>query len=84
MADEQVQVGNNLGVAARGGTGGTNINGGNNVGAGLDDDDCDTINAMRARLAAIDAGFYTAAKMNSMTMNDMAYAIRVNDNAGTI
>lgn len=51
---------------------------------GYADPDQLTIDAMRTRLAAIDAGFYTARRLNSMTVNDMKYAIRVADHAGTI
>ena len=37
------------------------------------------ITAMRARLAAIDATTFTAARRNTMTENDMLYAIRMSD-----
>lgn len=50
----------------------------------VDNDNMDSIAAMRTRLAAINAGLYTAAYLNTMTVNDMVYAIRLNDNAGTI
>lgn len=43
-----------------------------------------SINALRARLAAIDAGLYTAAYLNTMTVNDMVYAVRLSDDADTI
>jgi hypothetical protein len=43
-----------------------------------------SIARMRARLAIIDATFYTAAKLNSMTMNDMMYAIRTADKPQSI
>lgn len=79
MADQQ--IGNIHGYAA---VGGTNRNGGSADNSGLDIDNNDTIAAMRTRLAAIDAGFYTAARLNTMTVNDMEYAIRLNDNAATI
>jgi len=39
---------------------------------------------MRTRLAAIDSGFYTTARLNTMTRNDMVYAVRVNDYASTV
>lgn len=87
MADQQ--VGNKEGVAAvsigNGTTNKSNMNG--STGApdvGLDMDNADTISTMKARLAAIDAGFYTAARLNSMTYNDMVYAIRRNDFATSI
>lgn len=35
-----------------------------------------TISSMRTRLAAINAGYYTAARLNNMTENDMMYALR--------
>lgn len=38
-----------------------------------------TIALARARLAVIDAGFYTASKLDAMTFNDMIYAGRVVD-----
>lgn len=41
------------------------------------------ITAMRARLAAINATTFTAARLNTMTENDMLYAIRMfDDKAG--
>lgn len=40
--------------------------------------------ALRTRLAAINGGYYTAAKLNNMTKNDMVYAVRLNDDAGSI
>jgi hypothetical protein len=43
-----------------------------------------SISAMRTRLAAINAGYYTAAQLDSMTTNDMVYALRVNDDATSI
>lgn len=35
-----------------------------------------SINEMRARLIAINAAYYTAAKLDAMTVNDMIYALR--------
>lgn len=82
MADQQ--VGNPAGVAAvdaGGGTNKTNLNGGGNNSpqAGLWDTDFVSIASLRARLAAIDAGFYTTARLNTMTKNDMVYAVRLAD-----
>ncbi len=37
------------------------------------------ITAMRARLTAISATTYTAARLNIMTENDMMYALRMSD-----
>lgn len=85
MADQQ--LGNIHGVAAAhvgDSDTKTNINGSNVPGAGFYDADQATIDAMRTRLAAISAGEYTAAKLNTMTVNDMAYAIRLNDSPDTI
>lgn len=39
----------------------------------------DSIAAMRTRLAAINGAYYTAAMLDVMTMNDMQFAIRTND-----
>ena len=81
MADEQVQIGNKHGVAARGGT---NINGGSSVGSPFEDEDMDDINAMRTRLAAISGTSYSASRLNTMSYNDMVYALRVHDAAGSL
>lgn len=62
----------------------TNQNGGYSDQAGLDIDDLDTIESMRARLTAINGTYYTAAVLNMMTFNDMRYAIRLNDFAGSM
>ena len=87
MADQQ--LGHNLGFAAcsigDSLTNRSNMNGGTSTPpTGLDMDNADNIAAMRTRLNTIDSGFYTTAKLNTMTYNDMVYAIRVNDNATTI
>ncbi len=87
MADQR--IGNRAEVAAvnvGGGTNKTNINGGGNNGNQLEHEDTDyiSISALRTRLAAIDGTFYTAARMNTMTYNDMVYAVRVNDSPLTI
>ena len=44
----------------------------------------DSIYLMRTRLAALNAAYYTAARMNSMTKNDLIYALRLesSDSAG--
>ena len=89
MADQQ--IGNQLGTADRainGGTNPTNVNSGGNNGNQATAEDA-TVNfmsiaTMRARLTAINAGYYTAARLNQMTYNDMMYAIRLNDFATTI
>ena len=43
-----------------------------------------TVAAMRTRLAAINGTYYTAARLNNMTDNDMVYALRLNDDAAGI
>jgi hypothetical protein len=80
----QLQIGNVAGVAAVGGTGGKNINGGDNVQAGFTDPDMATVAAMRARLTAISATTYSATELNKMTYNDMVYALRLADNPATV
>lgn len=94
MADQQIGiVDNNPAMANVGGSPNlTNINGagaasgasGTDPQLGFDGDNMDSISAMRARLAAINGTYYTAAVLNMMTVNDMVYAIRVNDFPGTI
>lgn len=87
MANQQ--VGNIHGVAAvaaGSGTEKTNLTGDSdgNPQTGYADADLLTIQAMKDRLAVIDPGFYTADRLNTMTVNDMKYAIRVNDNPTTV
>lgn len=43
-----------------------------------------SVSAMRTRLAAINAGYYTAARLNQMSRNDMIFAIRQNDDLAGI
>lgn len=50
----------------------------------LDADNLDSIAAMRARLTAINATSYSAARLNAMTKNDMIYAIRLHDHGATV
>lgn len=87
MADQQ--IGNPAGVAAVDNGGGTNRSNLNGGGTGAPqgahwDVDYVSIATLRARLAAIDAGFYTAARLNAMSRNDMVYAVRVADSPTTI
>lgn len=85
MADSQ--VGNIQGVnAVATGDADTlpNFNGGTDMSIPWDDTDLTNLSTMRTRLAAIDGAFYTAAKLNTMTINDMIYAIRVNDSPTTV
>ena len=51
-----------------------------NEDASFTDTDLATIAAMRARLGAIDGTYYTSDRLDSLTYNDMVYAIRLADN----
>jgi hypothetical protein len=85
MANQR--IGNRIGVAARNASSGaqkTNMNGSTSVSGELEDTDMASITALRSRLAAIDAGYYTSARLDALTYNDMVYAVRVNDQAGSI
>lgn len=48
------------------------------------DADMNTVAAMRTRLAAIDGAYYTSARLDALTYNDMVYALRLHDNPQTI
>lgn len=61
-----------------------NLNGGLGVGTGFDMAIFGSVTAMRARLTAISATTYSAAELDKMTVNDMVYALRVNDAVGSI
>ncbi len=83
------QIGNIHGVAAcdiGGVAKPSNFNGlaGTDMGAALDIDNADTITALRTRLTAISATTYSAAELDKMTLNDMVYAVRLNEAANTI
>jgi hypothetical protein len=43
----------------------------------------DNLAAMDARLKVINAAYYTDARLDSLTMNDKIYALRVHDDATT-
>lgn len=43
----------------------------------------DNVAAMDARLQAINGTYYTNARLDSMTMNDKVYALRLADDAAT-
>jgi hypothetical protein len=43
-----------------------------------------SIAALKARLQVIDADTYTDEVLNTMTVNDLVYAVRLNDDSGTI
>lgn len=85
----QQRIGNQVGVAAAdigGGTNKSNLNGGGNNGESLEHTDTDyvSITALKARLTTLDAGFYTTARLNTMTYNDMIYAVRLADAPSTV
>lgn len=44
----------------------------------------DDVAGLRARLAVVNAGYYTAARLNGMTKNDMVMAVRQADDAAGI
>lgn len=82
-------IGNPHGFAARSDGSGvepTNFNGSSDgdITSSYKDADILDVGACRARLAAIDGTTYTDAYMDVMLLNDMRYAIRLNDDAGTI
>lgn len=88
MADQQ--IGNQPGVAAvhtGSGTQRSNMTGSNTgAGNGWDDTNAndDSIATMKTRLTVINAGYFTAARLNAMTANDMLYALRQADFPTTI
>lgn len=67
------------GIATR-----SNENGGPVPQRPFEDDNMMSIGEMRDRLTAIDSGFYTAARLNTMTKNDMMFAIRTSDKPQSI
>jgi len=79
MSGGFVQVGNIEGIAKESQaatTGPSDINGGDEVITAYNSANFNTIAAMRTRLTALNA-YYTAAVLNSMTYNDMVYALRL-------
>ena len=51
----------------------------------VEDNNYTNVFDLRTRLAAINAGYFTAAQLDRMTKNDMIYALRVaSDAAGII
>lgn len=61
-----------------------NTNGGGAAGSGFNMGTTDTIDDMRARLKAISGTSYSDARLDLMTYNDMVYALRVHDAAGSL
>lgn len=43
-----------------------------------------SINSMRTRLAAANGAYYTAVRLDEMTVNDMVYALRTIDDTTSI
>lgn len=43
-----------------------------------------SVGLLRARLGVVNAGYYSATRLNSMTKNDMIYAVRQADDAAGI
>ena len=83
----QQRLGNKDGVIAcnvNSGTQRTNMNGASGIEMEAYDADLNHPGSMRNRLSAIDGGFYTPARLNSMTYNDMVYAIRLADLPTTV
>lgn len=44
----------------------------------------DSVTTLKTRLAAISGTSYTAARLNSMTKNDLIYALRLNDDTAGV
>jgi len=44
----------------------------------------DSVTNLRTRLAAINGAYFTPAMLDTMTVNDMAYAMRLNDDAASV
>ena len=87
MAD--LEIGNRAGVTSvnvGGGTNPTNVNGGANNApqTALDIPEDDSITALRTALTTIDSTFYSAARLNTMTKNDLLYAVRVESYASSV
>lgn len=76
-----LQLGNNLGWSAKGGK---NLNGGDDGMAGHGSANYITLAARRARLTAINGTYYTAARLDTLTDNDINYALRLADAPTTI
>ncbi len=67
------QIGNPTGIVVPGGEA---QNGGSDADSGYWDSDFATVDSMRTRLAALDAGTYTTAKLGRMTFNDLVFALK--------
>lgn len=62
----------------------TNINGGASARNGFRSTAFTTVQSMRERLQVIDAAYFTDARLNTMTWNDLVYALRQKDFASSI
>jgi hypothetical protein len=82
--DRQIGTLNGFAAANNGGVGNVNMNGGISATDAFDIDTLDNVDRMRARLATVDAGFYTIRRLDTMTFNDMVYAVRMADAPLTI
>jgi hypothetical protein len=71
-------------VGAAAPTSRSNQNGGRSDRAGWRDASLQTIQTMFDRLQVVDATYYTTARLLTMTYNDLVYAIRQADAAGSI
>ena len=72
-----LQIGNIHNIPARAGK---NINGGDDASAGFNfAGNGLSITTIKARLTAINATTYTPARMNTMSLNDLIYALRRED-----
>lgn len=69
---------NNKGVDAG------NANGNPTTNGTSDSSNYSSVAGLRARLTAVNAGYYTAALLNRMTKNDLVYAVRQADDAAGI
>ncbi len=43
-----------------------------------------SISAMRSRLTTLNGSYFTAARLDAMTANDMVYALRLADDAASV
>lgn len=43
-----------------------------------------SISALRTRLAAINGAYYTADRLDAMTVNDMQYAVKLSDDSAGV
>lgn len=73
MAD--FQIGNPHGVQK--------VDGDNRSGA-YENENLVSIDAMKTRLEAVDSDYYTDARLDNMTFNDLVYAVRLADDPETV